>query len=281
MVVVAFLLVIFSGLIHALWNLFVKQSVSKITFLWSIHLVGFIVLMPYFLLELPKLQLDGFGILVLMGSMSFQVLYVFSLITGYTVGELSLVYPILRGSAALLIPIMSILFLGDTLSIAGWIGLLLILIGVFSTGNVNLQSGKNVKLSILIALGGGISIAGYTLSDKVLLGYMSPLIIIQFQNFIYLIALLWGSFSSKKLKEEWTTNWKIILLGSLFVPGAYVLFLFALQLAQVSQLAPMREISIVFGTLLGVLFLKERQGIGKAIASCVIVVGIIVLGFFG
>ncbi|WP_342515249.1 DMT family transporter [Sporosarcina sp. FSL K6-1522] len=277
----AFMLVIFSGLIHSLWNLFVKQSVSKITFLWSIHLVSFILLLPYFLLELPNLQLDGFGILLLMGSMTFQVFYVFTLITGYTIGELSLVYPVLRGSAALLVPITSILFFGDQLSILGWVGLLLILIGVFSMGNVNLQMGKKVKLSILIALAGGVSIAGYTLSDKVLLEYMSPIMIIQFQNFIYSIALLWGSFNSKQLKEEWTTNWKIILLGSLFVPGAYVLFLFALQLAQVSQLAPMREISIVFGTLLGLLFLKERQGIGKLVASCIIVIGIIVLGLFG
>ncbi len=281
MVLIAFILVVLSGLIHSLWNLFAKQSISKITFLWLIHLVSFCLLLPYFLLEIPKIQMDGLGVLMLMGSMFFQVLYGISLIKGYTLGELSVVYPILRGSASLLIPIISVAIFGDRLSILGWAGLLLILAGVVSIGNINLKSDKNVKLAMLIALGGGVSITGYTLSDKVLLGYMSPLLIIQFSNFILLLALLWGAFSSKKLKQEWTTNWRIILLGALFVPGAYVLFLYALRLAQVAQLAPMREMSIVFGALFGVLFLREEQVLRKSISSCVIVIGIIILGLLG
>lgn len=281
MVIIAFSLVVFSGLIHALWNLFAKKSVSKITFLWSIHSVSFVLLMPYFLLNIANLELDGLGILMLLCSMLFQVIYVFSLITGYTVGELSVVYPVLRGSASVIIPILSVVLFHDQLTLFGWFGLVLISAGILTINNFNIKDDPNVKLSILIALGGGVSIAGYTLSDKVLLGYMPPLMIIQFSNYIFLLSLLWGAVSSRQLKEEWKVNWKIILLGSLFVPGSYALFLYAMQLAQVAQLAPLREISIVFGALLGMLFLKEQQGARRIISSITIVIGIIILGIFG
>lgn len=110
---------------------------------------------------------------------------------------------------------------------------------------------------------------------------MGPLMIIQFQNYIYGVSLLWGIGGFGQLKEEWKVNWKIILLGALFVPGAYALFLYAMQLAQVAQLAPLREISIVFGAILGMLFLKETQGKRRIVSSLIIVLGITVLGFLG
>lgn len=278
---IAFLLVIFSGLLHALWNLFAKKSVSKITFLWSIHMVSFFLLLPYFLWALPGLRLDGAAILLLLGSMLFQFFYVFSLIMGYSKGELSIVYPVLRGSASLIIPIASVLLFKETLTGWGWFGLLLIFCGILAISDIRLKMDRQVRLSILIAIGGGISVAGYTLSDKVLLQSMTPLMIIQFQNYFYSTSLIWGVAGSGKLKEEWKMNWKIILLGSLFVPGAYALFLYAMQLAQVAQLAPLREVSIVFGAILGMVFLKEKQGARRIVSSLIIVLGIIILGVFG
>lgn len=260
--------------------MFAKQSISKITFLWSIHLVSFIILMPYFLMSLSNIVLEGYTVLFLLGSLFFQVLYMISLILGYSKGDLSFFYPILRGSASLFVPIASVILLGDRLSLMGWIGLLIIFIGILSMSIGDLKLNKKLKISILIAISGGLSITGYTLTDKALLSHMDPLMIIQFHNFIHVIAFMWGAFSSDKLKIEWQLNWKIILIGALFVPGSYVLFLFALQLAQVATLAPMREISIVFGVILGTLFLKEKQGTKKLISAVLIVIGVIILGLF-
>lgn len=153
MVLLAFLLVIFSGLLHALWNLFAKKSVSKITFLWSIHIVSFILLLPYFLWKVPELRLDGDGILLFLASMLFQIFYVFSLITGYTKGELSVVYPVLRGSASLIIPVASVLLFKETLSFWGWIGLLLILSGILAISDFRLKMDRQTRISIFIAIG--------------------------------------------------------------------------------------------------------------------------------
>ncbi|WP_240374195.1 EamA family transporter [Bacillus piscicola] len=281
MAVVAVSLVISSALVHALWNLFAKQSLDKVTFLFSIHIINFIILLPYSVIEIQQVVLDGPGIIFLLGSMFFQVIYGFSLIRGYTVGELSLVYPILRGSASLLIPLISVLFLGDHLTILGWVGLLLVVTGIFLMGSEGFKSGEKVGPSLLYALAGGMAITGYTLSDKMLLDYISPFLLIQFQNFIHIIALLWPAVGSQKLKQEWVLNWKIIIMGAFFVPGAYTLFLFAMKLANVAQLAPMREISIVFGAILGALILKEKQGVRKALFSILIVIGIVILSIFG
>lgn len=282
MAILSFSLVIVSGLIHALWNLFAKQSVNKMTFFWSVHFVSFIMLMPYFIKELPEIHLDGAAVLLLMGTMFFQVLYTLCMIIGYTAGELSLVYPILRGSASLLIPLISVIFLGDKLTLLGWIGLIIILTGIclVSRGDVKANN-KKIKESILIAFCGGIAITGYTLSDKVLLEYVSPFAIFQFQNFIQVLALFWGALHSKSLKKEWIVNWRVILLGAIFVPGAYLTFLFALKLTQVAQLAPLREISIVFGAFLGAFFLQEPQGFRKIIGAIIIVLGIVILGLYG
>lgn len=284
MIFIAFALVLLSALVHACWNLFAKQSINKITFLWLIHIISFFMLLPYFLIKLPEVELQGYVILSLLLSMMFQIFYVISIHYSYTLGDLSQTYPILRGSASVFVPVASLIFFQESLSPIGWIGILVMLFGIFlmsRSKQPKADQQQKAKLAMLIAVGGGISITGYTLNDKILLQTMEPLMIIQFQNIFHSLAFLWGSLHSGHPVAEWKKNWKIILLGALFMPGSYLLFLFALQLAQVSQLAPMREINIVFGAILGTLILKERNGRQKFISSAFIVLGIMILGFFG
>ncbi|WP_052153867.1 EamA family transporter [Thermoactinomyces daqus] len=84
-----------------------------------------------------------------------------------------------------------------------------------------------------------------------------------------------------ELKKEWVFNRKTILLGGILAPGGYLLFLFALSLAEVAQLAPMREIGTVFGTVLGILVLRERHGLRWMAGSAMITLGVIMLGVWG
>jgi len=76
-------------------------------------------------------------------------------------------------------------------------------------------------------------------------------------------------------------NWRTIVLGGIISPGGYLLFLLALHFLPVAQLAPMREIGTVFGTILGIVVLKETQGRRRIIAAGMITVGVILLGVFG
>ncbi|KYP80799.1 hypothetical protein AYJ22_09665 [Ferroacidibacillus organovorans] len=96
-----------------------------------------------------------------------------------------------------------------------------------------------------------------------------------------LIALSWLATQSGAIQAEWKANWKTILVGGVISPGGYLLFLLALHLAPVAQLAPMREIGTVFGTILGIVVLKEAQGRRRITAAGLITVGVILLGLFG
>jgi len=278
---IAFVLVICSGLMNATWNLFTKRSLNKIVFLWSIHAVAAVMYMPTFVLELTThtVSVTGYSLIAL--SMAFQGLYIYLLGRAYTVGDLSQVYPITRGTGAMLVPLISVLFLNESLPWFAWIGLGLLLVGIVTLSS----GGKNEALRQLpvspqllaLALGIGLCITGYTLTDKLTLAHISPLALIQVSHLGYMITLTRGAIRSGQLREEWRANWKTILLGAVMAPGSYLLFLFALELAQVAQLAPIREIGIVFGTLLGIAVLKEKQGPRRLFASVLIVAGVILI----
>jgi uncharacterized membrane protein len=83
------------------------------------------------------------------------------------------------------------------------------------------------------------------------------------------------------MRKELRENWKIMILGGIIAPAGYLLFLFALSLAPVAQLAPMREIGTVFGTIMGILILREKQGVRRLLTSILITAGIIVIGVWG
>jgi uncharacterized membrane protein len=95
----------------------------------------------------------------------------------------------------------------------------------------------------------------------------------------HMLALTAAAFRPKAVAWEWKLNWRTILLGGILAPGGYTLFLYALTLAPAAQLAPMREIGTVFGTLFGLLLLNEPQGRSRIIGSVLITAGVIGLGF--
>lgn len=90
-----------------------------------------------------------------------------------------------------------------------------------------------------------------------------------------------GVAFSRGIQKELSKNWRMVLLCGLIAPCGYLLFLFALSLGPVEQLAPMREIGTVFGTLMGILILREKQGARRIISSLLITSGVIILGVYG
>jgi drug/metabolite transporter (DMT)-like permease len=130
---------------------------------------------------------------------------------------------------------------------------------------------------MVYAIAVGIMITGYTLIDNVALPYIPPFTLNEFSNFGNFLALSWIALHSGAIRSEWRMNWRTIILGGALAPGGYILFLKALELMPVSQLAPMREIGTVFGTLFGIFLLKEPQGRSRIIASIFITAGIIIL----
>lgn len=278
MAVYAFALVVCSGLLNAIWNLFAKRSVNKIVFLWFIHLIAAIAYMPYFIYEISALPFDMRVYGPLAVSMMFQGTYILLLAKAYSIGDLSQVYPVMRGTGALLVPLVGVSFLGERLTWFGWLGLAVLLFGIFHlSGRHLLQASKGVLLSLAI----GLCISGYTIADKLNLQSVSPMALIQISNIGCLLFLTRGAVRSGHIRAEWNINRAVILIGAAMAPGSYVLFLFAMEWGQAAQLAPIREIGIVFGTLFGIWILKESQGARRLVASSLILTGVAVIQIFG
>jgi len=276
----AIALVLGSGVVHSIWNLYTKRSMNKNVFLWFCQLIAAIVFLPWAIVEWDGSSLTAGGAGWIVASIALHGLYIVLLAAAYTAGDLSQVYPIMRGTSPLLVPIVGVAALGERLSLLGWAGVLVILLGIGSLGkNVKISRHTSAKAPLL-ALAVGICIASYIVIDKIAIQYTSAIVLNEATNIGNFLILTWAVWKAKgSIGIEWKTNWRIMLLGGIMAPGGYLLFLFALSLAPVAQLAPMREIGTVFGTLMGIFILREEQGKSRMTASLLITAGIILLGF--
>lgn len=286
---IGLLLVICSAVMHASWNLFAKRSVHKETFLFALHAVASVIFLPFFVQDIMRIEFTGHQTALLLASFFFQGAYLYLLSKAYRYGEMSQVYPMMRGTAAMLVPILSVFIYQEQLSPVGWIGLALIVGGLFSLSGIFHipstssagESRKGLWRVVAIAMGVGLCTAGYTLTDKMTVQFMSPLGLIEIANLAAVLFLYPDMKRHQGWKQEWRINWSWILLGSIFSPGAYLLFLVAMQFAPLVIIAPIREFSIVLGTVFGIVILKEKQGRSRILTSFVVVTGMIAIGLWG
>lgn len=276
----AIALVLGSGFVHSIWNLYTKKSMNKIVFLWICQIIAVIVLIPWTVAEWDAVHFTGAALLIMLASVVLHGMYVLLLAATYTVGDLSQVYPIMRGTSPLLVPFMAVLFLDESLSPMGWVGVAAIVAGILFLSEIRLRQRSSARAPLL-AFAVGLCIAGYIVVDKMALDYFPAVIVLQATNVGNVLVLTWAALRSRAIGQELRVNWKTMLLGGVLAPGGYLLFLFAVSLAPVAQLAPMREIGTVFGTLLGIFILKEQQGPRRIMTSILITAGIIILGLWG
>lgn len=278
-------LVVTSGFLHALWNLFAKRSLNKVVFLWSIQWVGVLLYLPLALTAIWDHYVPYKGWLFLLVTVASHGVYVILLSKTYTAGDLSHVYPLMRGVSPLLVPIIGVAILGEHLEIMGWMGVAAVVIGIWILGNwrfgMRIIRTEFIPKATRIALAVGLSITCYTALDKITLHYIPAVTLNDASNVGNLIALTWLAVRSGAVKTEWKTNWKTIVLGGIISPGGYLLFLLALHVLPLAQLAPMREIGTVFGTILGIVVLKESHGHRRIAGAGMITIGVILLGTTG
>lgn len=278
------ILVICSGLAHAVWNMFAKQSTDKAVFLWVIYFPSTIILLPSLIIELSNANLSTNEWLMLAASLFMQSIYAALLANTYKAGDLSQVYPIMRGTPTLLIPAIGVLLLGETMSYWGFVGILVMLVGfiiIVGKSPSSAQRGQASLKPVLLALSVGLCITTYTIIDKVNLQYLSPIALLEVTNIGFVLGLTPVALKWNRLKQVVRNHANIIWIGAILSPGSYLLFLFAAQHANVSTVAPVREIGIVFGTLLGLLVLKESQGSRRVFASVIVVTGIAIIAITG
>lgn len=275
----ALIFVLCSGLAHALWNLFAKQSEDKSVFLWAIYAPATVLLLPVLIAELADARY-GTGVWLLLGaSLGMQALYATLLSLTYRAGDLSQVYPLMRGLPTLLVPVAGVLLLGERMPLCGWIGIGCMLVGfivmVGRSPGTDASAGfwKPIALAVCV----GLCIVTYTLIDKVNLQHISPLALLEVTNIGFMLGLTPAACRRVRLRRTLRNHWGTMGLGAVLSPGSYLLFLLAAGQADVSAISPVREVGIVFGTLFGLFILKERQGVRRMSASAAVAVGIVLV----
>jgi len=201
---------------------------------------------------------------------------------GYRSADLSVVYPLARGSGPLLSFIAAILFLHEQLKLSSVIGLLLIIAGVLVITRLSFKMENNSKIMTGITYGvlTGLFIALYTFNDTVAVKTyaISPLILTLATNLFSVVLLSPFVLRQKdELKRELKTHKWIIVVIALLSPAAYILVLEALKYAPLTVVAPARETSILLGVFMGSRVLNEEDGKRRLIASVLILGGIVAL----
>jgi drug/metabolite transporter (DMT)-like permease len=267
-------LVILAAFAHAGWNLLAKHATGGAAFVWLSAVAGTLLYVPVLVIALAvhpgRLGWTAIGFMV--GSGALHALYFVLLQRGYAAGDLSLVYPLARGTGPLLSTIAAILIFGERPSALALAGAGLIVVSVLALVPRG-GGGRGAGFALLT----GAAIAGYTLWDKQAVGplALSPIVYYWGTN-VANAALLTPLMLRRRaaVKEAWTSSRRQALGIGVLSPLAYVLVLFALARAPVSYVAPARETSILIGTVLGTTVLAEGDARRRLAAAAAIVAGV-------
>jgi drug/metabolite transporter (DMT)-like permease len=270
------LIVLVGALLHASWNVLVK--LQQDTYLASASVcIGAGVIAAWVLPFLPSPASGSWPYLG--ASVAVQLVYGMLLAAAYRVGDLGHAYPLMRGSAPLLVAIGSSTLVGERLSAAAWIGIVLVSCGILALvldARARRRSAAATRLALLNAL----LIAAYTTLDG--LGARASGHAFAYALWIFLLTgVPWLLFAAVRgHADRWTALGRHLpggIIGGACSLGSYGIALWAMTLAPVAEVAAVREIAIAFGVVLGALILHERLTWARAMAAGAVTVGVCVI----
>lgn len=269
-------LILCAAFLHALWNTLVKTSSSSFLQIALLQVFGGLIALIFIPgTWLPAPEARGY----LLATIGIHFAYYILLSSSYRFGELSLVYPIARGSGPALVAFLSPWLVGEHLSSLGLCGLTLLCGGVVATGYSKTPAPQHGK-AVVFAMLTGITIAAYTIVDG--LGSRASGEPMQFIRSLYIgeaivciIAVLF--YDRKRALTFAVQNWKVGLFNACVASLAYGIVIWAMTYSPMAYVAALRETSVVFAVAIGALVLKESYGRRRIIASLVVVCGAVLL----
>lgn len=283
MTVSAIALVITAAFVHASWNFLAKRAGGGVAFVWLFGVVstGLYAPLAVTILIWQRPELNMITLSFMVGTGIIHTIYFLLLQQGYRAGDLSLIYPLARGTGPMIATIAAILFLGErpTLIVIAGGGLIAIGIFLFTVKSSQMEYFDRIR-SVMYALFVGICIAGYTLWDKYAVSQLliSPILLDWSSNLTRSLLLMPLALQQRsQIKSEWYTHRREIIGVAFLCPLAYILVLTALVFSPVSYVAPAREISIVIGAAMGAKFLAEEDAVRRLLAASLIVLGAVAI----
>ena len=279
------LAVLFGAVLHAGWNALVKSSGDKEVDTALVHFLGALVALPPLLLfGLPPAVAWPY----IAASLVIHVAYYITLAGAYKHGDLGLTYPIMRGSAPLLVALGSSAVLGESLSGLAWAGVLGVTLGVALVGLAHPGQALHHRRALGFALANACVIAMYTFVDgsgvrtavaagHSALTYVLLLFVLDGIPYPGLVWLRRDAAGRRAILAYARTRWPLAALGGAASIGSYAIALWAMTRAPVAAISALRETSILFASVLGVWLLKEPFGMQRALGAVVIVGGVVAL----
>jgi uncharacterized membrane protein len=287
MLLSSLLLLLLAAALHASTNLLMKKSQDKMAFAWWM-LGAFCVPALPVLFFLPNVPSIAWYIAI--GSGLLEAIYFVTLTRAYTSGDLSLVYPIARGSAQLFLLLWAVLFLKERPSSTGIAGIAAIIVGLYFINLPSIHAWSRPLHAFRTtasrwALLTGVLISSYTAIDKIGVRYFHPFVYIFLILFVCWICLsIQWLMPDRRIplkNEPQNRRWLWIIVAAIFGTAGYGLVLAALRISPVSYVGPIREVSVVMGTWIGIEFLGEPGGKLRIFASILVVIGIGLITMFG
>lgn len=277
----ALTLILAAAVTHATWNFLNKRASGHATFTWLVAVLSALLYAPatITIIEVWDIEINFLVIGLMAGSAALHTAYFVLLNQGYRVGDLSLVYPLARGTGPLLSSIAAILFLGERPSLIALGGALLIIGGaVILTTNLSQLRQHGAQDAMLYALVTGLFIAAYTLWDKQAVSHfaVAPLLLDWGANVgrALLLTPLAVKYSDQTV-SEWREHKYEAIACAVLIPFSYILVLTAMRFTPVSYVAPAREISILIGTAMGARLLGEGDVRRRLAGAAAMVAGVV------
>jgi drug/metabolite transporter (DMT)-like permease len=257
---VAIALALAAAALHGTWNVLVKVSGDPISTLQRATVAGAVLMTPpalvaWLVTGRPSLSWAAAGLAVL--SALLEITYLFLLSTAYQRGELSVVYPIARGSAPMLSVLAGIGILGERLATAQLVGVALLIAGILAV-TLPQTSGRATVPALLT----GVAIATYSTLDRVGVRLAAPWLYAWLLVMLIaagLVAARWARSRFTKQSSAPPISWRQGTVIGGFMWGGYLLVLIALSFAPLAVVAPVREVAIVAVAVWGVWKLRERR----------------------
>ena len=287
MTLASLLLVVLASFIHATWNLLAKRAASVgPAFVFAYNLVACVAYAPWVLYLLAEDAIDWTwqgGAFVLLSGL-IHLAYSLCLQRGYQVADMSVVYPVARGTGPMLSTFAAVLLLGEPLAGLGLTGLVLIIVGIgliATRGDLSAFRRPGGKAGIGWGTATGGLIASYTVVDAYAVKALgiAPVALDWFSNLLrfFLLLPLIAANPRRALKRMRSFWWIAVGVG-LLSPLSYILILAALRSgAPLTLVAPMREMSMMAGALMGMLILKEAVGPWRLAGCGILIAGVIML----
>ena len=270
-------LVLVAALLHAVWNAFVKIGEDRLTVMALFNITGLIagcLVIPFVGVPAPEAWP------YIIASAVLHTGYYFFLIHAYKHGDLTQVYPLARGCSPLLVAVGAAFSAGEWLTPYGALGLVVACAGIISLAFERGLPWRRDASAVFFALGTSVFIAGYTLTDGTgvrlsgnALAYIAWLLAL---DGIPLIAYaVWKR--GRRLGSAVCEHWRVGAGAGLASITAYGLVIWAMGVAPMAMVSALRETSVIFAALIGVVVLGEKFGWTRALATFLVVAGVSLL----